>query len=255
MQKNKIILKKIRNVILLGMIMIIMLGAYYNIKKSRAENVVQITVQVTDTENKVAMQSVTLDATITAEGNYQVELPSILNTYYITQYYAVDGTEVVADAEEKLMLTLTAEQIEMIVSGETETLVADITVDYEKKEVTDGTETLEVYNRTTTVDSTKIEGYMPANSEVEITTIDSSSLTLPGRVEFKKGYSISIKYENETGIIEYISTNYGESLLVETECSTSMNSDNLSVLVYKISDDNSTITMIESEGREVVRFC
>ena len=91
MLKNKIIGKKIRNILILLMAIIIMLGAYHNIRNSRAENVIQIEMEVSDKSNILSAQTITVDATETSDGNYLVDLPISVNEYIVTKYYTSDG--------------------------------------------------------------------------------------------------------------------------------------------------------------------
>ena len=63
MLKNKIIAKKIRNIFMLLMAIIIMVGVYTNIRNSRAENVLQIDIEVADKSNLLKPQTITVDAT------------------------------------------------------------------------------------------------------------------------------------------------------------------------------------------------
>ena len=45
MLKNKIIIKKIRNIFIVLMAILIMVGIYKNVRDSRAENVIQVEVE------------------------------------------------------------------------------------------------------------------------------------------------------------------------------------------------------------------
>ena len=65
MLKNKIIVKKIRNILILFMSILIMIGAYHNVRRSRAENVIEISMEVADKNNSLEKQTVTIDATET----------------------------------------------------------------------------------------------------------------------------------------------------------------------------------------------
>jgi hypothetical protein len=54
MLKNKIAFKRIRNVIFLGLIIVIMLGVYHNsIRSSRAENTAQIEIEFVDVDGNL----------------------------------------------------------------------------------------------------------------------------------------------------------------------------------------------------------
>ena len=70
MLKNKIIVKKIRNILILFMSILIMIGAYHNVRRSRAENVIEISMEVADKNNSLEKQTVTIDATETKNGVY-----------------------------------------------------------------------------------------------------------------------------------------------------------------------------------------
>ena len=69
MLRNKIIVKKIRNIFILLMAIIIMIGAYHNIRNSKAENVIQIELEVADKSGILSAQNITVDATETSDGN------------------------------------------------------------------------------------------------------------------------------------------------------------------------------------------
>ena len=112
MLKNKIIAKKIRNIFMLLMAIIIMVGVYTNIRNSRAENVLQIDIEVADKSNLLKPQTIKIDATETKEGNYLVELPVVLNKNIVTKYYTNDGTEVsMNDETSDKNLRLTDEEV------------------------------------------------------------------------------------------------------------------------------------------------
>ena len=90
MLKNKIIVKRIRNIFILLMVMIVMLGAYRNIRRSRAENVIEISMEVADKTNNLAVQTLTLSATETSNGIYLLELPTAVNGNIVTKYYTTE---------------------------------------------------------------------------------------------------------------------------------------------------------------------
>ena len=94
MLKNKIIVKKIRNIFILLMAIIIMLGAYQNIRNSKAENVIQIEMEVSDKSNILSAQTITVDATETSDGNYLLTLPTSVNKNIVTKYYTSSGEEI-----------------------------------------------------------------------------------------------------------------------------------------------------------------
>lgn len=77
MLKNKIVAKKIRNIIVLLMCVIIALGAYSNIRKSKAEKVVPILVEVADKDGVLSMQTLEVEAKETINDLYSLELSLI----------------------------------------------------------------------------------------------------------------------------------------------------------------------------------
>ena len=53
MLKNKLIAKRIRNIFILIMTIAIMMGAYHNVRRSRAEKVIVISLEVTDNSEQL----------------------------------------------------------------------------------------------------------------------------------------------------------------------------------------------------------
>ena len=98
MLRNKIIVKKIRNIFILLMAIIIMIGAYHNIRNSKAENVIQIELEVADKSGILSAQNITVDATETSDGNYLLNLPISVNKNIVTKYYTSSGEEILIDS-------------------------------------------------------------------------------------------------------------------------------------------------------------
>ena len=94
MLKNKFKIRKIKNIFILIMIVAIMLGMYNNVRRSRAENVIEISLEVADKNNQIEKETVTVEATETKDGVYQLELPEIVNTKVIAQYYNSANEEI-----------------------------------------------------------------------------------------------------------------------------------------------------------------
>ena len=94
MLKNKFKIRKIKNIFILIMIVAIMLGMYNNVRRSRAENVIEISLEVADKNNQIEKETVTVEATETKDGVYQLELPEIVNTKVIAQYYNSGNEEI-----------------------------------------------------------------------------------------------------------------------------------------------------------------
>ena len=130
MLKNKIIVKKIRNIFILLMAIIIMLGAYHNIRNSKAENVIQIELEIADKSNILSAQTITVDATETSEGNHLINLPISVNKNIVSKYYTSSGEEIEVDVENNIAtMQLTEEEVA--------NKKAQLQTDYDTKEVTD----------------------------------------------------------------------------------------------------------------------
>ena len=227
MLRNRLIIKKIRNICILLMAIIIMIGVYTNIRRSRAENVIQIALEVSDKSEALEMQTIMVDATETQDGNYLLDLPTSVNGNIVTKYYTADGTEVLMNDEnaDKTLTLTEAEVSEQKIQLQT---------DYDKKEVTteDG-QTITLYNKelmdvkepeenaeegtnntdtnetetnetleegtteeTNLDDSVVVTGYMPLEAQVDINEIDLATLSdiqLPSDTQtMQKAYEVSV---------------------------------------------------------------
>ena len=227
MLRNRLIIKKIRNICILLMAIIIMIGVYTNIRRSRAENVIPIALEVSDKSETLEMQTIMVDATETQDGNYLLDLPTSVNGNIVTKYYKSDGTEVLMNDEnaDKTLTLTEAEVSEQKIQLQT---------DYDKKEVTteDG-QTITLYNKelmdvkepeenaeegtnntdtneteknetpeegtteeTNLDDSVIITGYMPLEAQVDINEMDLATLSdvqLPSDTQtMQKAYEVSV---------------------------------------------------------------
>ena len=219
MLRNKIIIKKIRNICILLMAIIIMFGVYNNIRNSKAENVIQIELDVIDKSNVLDTQTMSIEATETSEGNYLVNLPISVNKNLITKYYTSSGEEIDVDTENNIAtMQLTSEEVA--------NRKVQVQTDYDTKEVTIGEETKLFYkkeltnepfidnnqdesnaNVTDAIDDTTINqdvtvtGYMPEDAKLEVKEIDLATLTnveIPNEKQTKqKAYEFSIYQEVE----------------------------------------------------------
>ncbi len=214
MLRNKIIIKKIRNICILLMAIIIMFGVYHNIRNSKAENVIQIELDVIDKSNMLDTQTMSIEATETSEGNYLVNLPISVNKNLITKYYTSSGEEIDVDTENNIAtMQLTSEEVA--------NRKVQVQTDYDKKEVNVNDEIKLLYkkeltnepfidnnqdesnsNVTDTIDDTTINqdvtvtGYMPEDAKLEVKEMDLATLTnveIPNEKQTKqKAYEISI---------------------------------------------------------------
>lgn len=80
MLKNKIIVKKIRNITLLFMVLMIMIGAYSNIRRSRAEDVISVVAKAIDSYGLLEKEDLLIDAKAVEKDMYEIELPETINT-------------------------------------------------------------------------------------------------------------------------------------------------------------------------------
>ena len=230
MLKNKLIMKKIRNICILLMAIIIMIGVYTNIRRSRAENVIQVELEVSDKSETLEAQKIIVEATETNDGNYLLELPTSVKGNIVTKYYTAGGAEVdMKDANANKTLTLT--------DTEVNEQKMQLQIDYDKKEVTtENGETITLYNKelmgvkdteenanaentegadneaqenetqtTETTDETIQEpelddtvivtGYMPLDAQVDIQKIDVSTMNiqLPNNTQtIQDAYEVSV---------------------------------------------------------------
>ena len=213
MLKNKLKIRKIKNIFILIMIVAIMLGMYNNVRRSRAEKVIEISLEVTDKNNQIEKETVTVEATETSDGVYLLELPEIVNTKVIARYYNSGNEEINSKT-----IQLTDKEIE-----EKKVQVA---TDYDTKEV----EKLEVsgatitvaenaekkifYNRKITNETGDIiaTGYMPLEAQLETKDIDIGTLT-------------DVKLSNEsqsmknafTAIITEVKTNENNQAVMQSQ--------------------------------------
>ena len=244
MLKNKIIAKKIRNIFMLLMAIIIMVGVYTNIRNSRAENVLQIDIEVADKSNLLKPQTITVDATETKEGNYLLELPVVLNKNIVTKYYTNDGTEVSMNDE-------TSDKTIRLTDEEVANKKIQLQTDYDTKEVQINNETKLFYNKELKNESEDVivTGYMPLESEFKTKNIDLNTLKNEKKSNdeqtLKKAFETSIQKtvkdetneetNEETKKVAYDPSKYNEriSLFVKYK------QENEKTLIYKI-DDNKT---------------
>ena len=178
MLKNKFKIRKIKNIFILIMIVAIMLGMYNNVRRSRAENVIEISLEVADKNNQIEKETVTVEATETKDGVYQLELPEIVNTKVIAQYYNSGNEEINSKT-----IQLTDKEIEE--------KTVQVATDYDTKEVeklevsgatitvAENAEKKTFYNRKITNETGDIiaTGYMPLEAQLETKDIDIGTLT------------------------------------------------------------------------------
>ena len=141
MLKNKLIVKKIRNIVIFIMAIAILIGTYTYVRRSRAENIIQVELEISDKSETLELQKITVDATETQDGNYLLDLPTAVNGNIVTKYYTTDGAEVVMN-DENADKTLTLTQTEV------DDLKVQLQTDYDKKEIeTEDGQIITLYNK------------------------------------------------------------------------------------------------------------
>lgn len=83
--------RKIRNVILLGIMLLIMLGVYYNVLNSKAEKVQKITATAVDLYNNIENEEFELEAREINNSEYEIELPDNVNTKKVNSFYKISN--------------------------------------------------------------------------------------------------------------------------------------------------------------------
>ena len=121
MLKNKIVVRKVRNIVILLMAILIMIGAYKNIDKSLAENVVEIGAIAMDKYGCLENEEFALEAKEISDGLYEIEIPENINTKQVNQVIEVTlENKIQSDSSEEIetieitdnKIYLTTEQIE-----------------------------------------------------------------------------------------------------------------------------------------------
>ena len=176
MLKNKIIFKRIRNICILVMAVAILVGTYTYVRRSRAENVIQIELEVSDKSETLEAQKIIVDATETQDGNYILNLPTSVNGNIVTKYYMADGSEVAMN-DENANKTLTLTETDITNQP------IQLQTDYDKKDVTteDG-QTITLYNKELmdvkdTEEDVNVENPEGANTEAQANETQTSETT------------------------------------------------------------------------------
>ncbi len=266
MLRNRIFIKRIRNICILVMAIIIAIGIYTNVRRSRAENVIQVALQVSDKSETLAMQEVMANATETEDGNFVLNLPTAVNGNIVTKYYLADGTEIVMNDEnaDKTLTLTEADITNQPIQFETDYDKKEVTTEdgqivtlYNKElmdekkaeetteevteetsaETTDGTTAKEqeensdgTTDQTTELDdSVIVSGYMPLEAQVDINEIDISELpkiSVPGTTIKNKAYEVSI-YTTAENTQQSIDTTTADTQLETANTAEDANTENI----------------------------
>lgn len=159
MRKSNIIIKKVRNLMILSMAIIVIISVYFNILNSRAKETTDIVANVTDETGEVDSQKVTLVATGNKDGNYEISLPETISNVYVSNYKTLNGDK---SANDKIVLS----------QDEVENKEINLEVNYDKKNVTSTktNEEMTLYKQNLEYDDKGIyvEGYMPLLAQINV---------------------------------------------------------------------------------------
>ena len=239
MLRNKIALKRIRNVIFLGLVIIVMLGVYNaTIRNSRAENTEPIDIDFVDAAGKLmtfsledvnATKNETTDENdVTTVTSYTIPLNNLVNGKKVSKYYNSNGEAI--DAIDGMALEVPAG---IVTNGKVE-----IRLNYDQKDVSANDQTLTIYNQSLNKSPVTISGYVPDGTNLNVTTIDKTTLsnvTLPD-ANLKIADAYDIDFANN-----YQPKSFGQTVNVAifTELDETP-------VVYHISDDKTEIKNMNS---------
>ena len=178
MLKNKLIAKRIRNIFILIMTIAIMMGAYHNVRRSRAEKVIEISLEVTDKSEQLEKETITVEATETSDGVYLLELPEIVNTKMITKYYNSEDEEIDSRTIQLTDKEISEKKVQVATDYDTKE-VEKLEVSGATIRVAENAEKKTFYNRKITNETGDIiaTGYMPLEAQLETKDIDIGTLT------------------------------------------------------------------------------
>lgn len=202
MLKNKLIAKKIRNIFILIMTIAIMMGAYHNVRRSRAEKVIEISLEVADKNNQLEKETITVEATETSDGVYLLELPEIVNTKMITKYYNSEDEEIDSRTIQLTDKEISEKKVQVATDYDTKE-VEKLEVSGATITVAENAEKKTFYNRKITNETGDIiaTGYMPLDAQLETKDIDIGTLTdvkIPNESQSMKKAFTAIITENKT---------------------------------------------------------
>ena len=254
MLRNKRIGKKIRNIVILLMAIIVMIGAYRYIDRSRAEMIIEIDAVAVDSYGYLENEEFKLEAKQLDDGLYEIELPESVNTKKFNQIVKInDGLEITENR-----VYLSKEQIENekinieleydVVITEDRTLYSKI-LKYEDKE---------------NGKLVELRGYLPVDAELQVEEVQQEQLKeIFGEKKINVAYDIKILQKvvtevpadeaypeaEPTQIVEIIEINpeeFGETCVVTiTDVSIAEKSN-----VYHVKEDNTYEQVNVTESTE-----
>lgn len=264
MLKNRIIGKKIRNIVILLMTIIVMIGAYRYIDRSQAENVIEIGAIALEESGQLE-EEIKLEAKQLEDGSYEIQLPEISNNKKINKIIKASLKNTVkANTEEDILeivdnrINLTKEQIE------TQQLKLEIQYDIKEQEETKLYNKILKYEDKENGKLVEVKGYLPVDAELQVEEVPQEQLAeIFGDKKIKVAYDIKILQKvvtevpgdeanpdaEPTQIVEVIEINpeeFGETCEVKiTDAKIAEKSK-----VYHVKEDNSYEQVNVTDGSE-----
>lgn len=285
MLKNKRVGKKIRNIIILLMIIAIMIGAYQNIDRSRAEKVVEVSATALDNYGYLENEEFKLEANQIEDNSYEIQIPECVNNKKISQVIkaSIDETNLEI-VDNKIYLTkeqLESKNIEIELKYDVAILEPSANNTYnrillsEKNdeeikqiELSDTSKTLYYkilkYEDETNGKLVELKGYLPVNAELQVEEVSQEQLNqIFEDKEIKVAYDIKIldKVISE-GPVDEANPDAEPEKIVETveinpedfgvTCEVTISDANISEKsqVYHVKDDNTYEKMNIKENTE-----
>ncbi len=287
MRKTKTYIRKISNITLLGILIIIVVGVYYTIFNSKAEDTRIIGAIAQDIYGLLEDEDVELEARSIGNSEYVVDLPEAINTKIVKNYseVSIEDTDI-AEGEEanKQMLTiennqiklaeedLTSKKVMLKLEYDVRTMTQNEDGSYEKTEITQ--ETIEeikqsqpdiqkVYNKLLKYEDkenqkvVEVRGLLPEGAELqiqEVGTEEIQQLITDKKITVAYDIKIAIPEVQEDGTLIFRTVNpsdYDENCEVKIEDSSIQSNSQ----IYHI-DDNKQVeeVQVKENAEQVVKF-
>lgn len=166
MNKNNAIKNRIKIIAIIVLVLAIATGtfiAFYNFKI----NNIKVLAKITDVEGKISKKEVILKATKNKDGSYNIQLPSNIDTNYVTEFFTEDNNKIEYDGKEQKNFIITKEELEKgEINLQTRYDTQIVTIENNEQDK----ETATLYNKKLEYNNGEltVEGYMPLNSELKV---------------------------------------------------------------------------------------
>ena len=117
--RKKSLKRRLSNILLLGILLVIIVGIYYNIRNSRAENILEITGIAVDNYGYLENEEVILEAKDIGNDQYEIELPDNINSKIINGISNVTLVDKEKVEDETLEEVSSSEATEEVPSSDT----------------------------------------------------------------------------------------------------------------------------------------